>query len=95
MRELENEVALLKEKLNSSKQEGKDIDDVKGELNVSLNISNNIILKIIATSDKELEPVQHEREGEENNTPKEEDGKMKEYRIIYIIYMKISVILYV
>ena len=30
MRELENEVALLKEKLNSSKQEeGKDIDDVK------------------------------------------------------------------
>ena len=81
MRELENEVALLKEKLNSSKQEdGEDIDDVKGELNVSLNISNNITLKIIATSDKELEPVQHEREGEKNNTPKEVKGKMKEHR---------------
>ena len=39
--ELEKEVALLKEKLNSSKQEERrDIDDVKGELNVSFNISN-------------------------------------------------------
>ena len=33
VRELEKQIALLKEKLNSSKQEKeKDIDDVKGEL---------------------------------------------------------------
>ena len=42
MRELENEVVLLKKKLNSTKQrKEEDVDDVKGELNVSLNISNN------------------------------------------------------
>ena len=78
MRELEKEVALLKKKLNSSKQEKeKDVDDVKGELNISLNISNNITLTIIATSGKELEPVKHEREGEEKNTTKEAEGIMK------------------
>ena len=78
MRELEKEVALLKKKLNSNKQEKeKDVDDVKGELNISLNISNNITLTIIATSGKELEPVKHGREGEEKNTPKEAEGIMK------------------
>ena len=78
MRELEKEVALLKKMLNSSKQEKeKDVDDVKGKMNISLNISNNITLTIIATSGKELEPVKHEREGEEKNTPKEAEGIIK------------------
>ena len=78
MRELENEVALLKKKLNSSKQEKeKDVDDVKGELNISLNISNNITLTIIATSGKDLEPVKHEKEGEGKKVPTEAEGIMK------------------
>ena len=74
MRELEKEVVLLKTKLNSTKQEKeKDVNYGKGELNISLNIT----LTIIATSGKELEPVKHEREGEEKNTTKEADGIMK------------------
>ena len=88
MRELEKENALLKEKLNSSKQEeGKDVNNVKGKLNVSLNISNNITFKIIVTSDEELEPVKYKRKEEEKNTLKEVEGKIKEYRNnIYNLY---------
>ena len=74
MRELEKEVVLLKTKLNSTKQEKeKDVNYGKGELNISLNIT----LTIIATSGKELEPVRHEREGEEKNAPKEAESIMK------------------
>ena len=81
MRELEKEVALLRKRLNSSKQ-GKeiDVDDVKGELNVSLNTSNNIELTISATRSKEIGPAKYEREGEEISTPKEEEGMFKKYR---------------
>ena len=78
MRELEKEVALLRKRLNSSKQ-GKeiDVDNVKGELNVSLNTSNNIELD---TRSKEIGPAKYEREGEEISTPKEEEGMFKKYR---------------